>query len=140
MTEPLLSNFGYLANKKVVQENPNRTYIPPPNLPKYVVEFLATLVMPESIRKLGPVDLSIFHQDNSTGWPKMKANTGSEPSTLNFNYYISSCLARNLNQTDTFLRNIATSLGIDAVAWKIITNLQILKKPYQYHVNTIHCI
>ena len=72
--------------------------------------------MPESIRKLGPILLSISQQDNSTGWSKMKAKIGSEPSTLNFNHYMSSCSDRNLNQIDTFLRNTATLLGIDVAA------------------------
>lgn len=70
----------------------------------------------------------------------MKAKIGSEPSTLNFNHYMSSCSDRNLDQIDTFLRNLATLLGIDVVAWKIITNLQILKKADQYHVDTMRCI
>ena len=69
MTEPLLSDFGYLANKKVSQEVFDGTYIPPPNLPKYILEYLDMLVMPEAMRKLGPTVLSISHQDNSTGWP-----------------------------------------------------------------------
>ena len=70
MTEPLLSDSGYLAHRKVAQEVLNRTYTLTPNSLKYVVEFLPTLVRPESIRKLGPVNLSISHRDNSTGWPK----------------------------------------------------------------------
>ena len=124
----------------MAQEVLNGTYIPPPNSPKYVVDFLATLVMPESIRKLGPVNLSISQQDNSTGWSKMKAKTGSEPSTLNFNHYMSSCSDRNLNQIDTFLQNTVILWGIDVAAWKIITDLQILKKADQYHIDTMCCI
>ena len=111
------------SKRKLAQEVLNGTYIPPPNSPKYVVKFLATLVIPGSIRKLGPVDLSISQQDNSTGWSKMKSKTGSEPSTLNCNQYMSSCSDRNLNQIDTLLSKIATSLEIDAAAWKIITDL-----------------
>ena len=96
--------------------------------------------MPESIKKLGPVDLTISQRDNSTGWSKMNANTSSEPSTLSFNHYMTSCSDRYLNQIDTFLRNTATSLGIDAAAWKIVTDLQILKKANQFHVDTMRCI
>ena len=84
--------------------------------------------MPESIKKLGPVDLTISQRNNSTGWLKMNSKTGSEPSTLSFNHYMTSCSDRYLNQVDTFLRNTATTLGIDAAAWKIVTDLQILKK------------
>ena len=51
-----------------------------------------------------------------------------------------SCSDRKLNQIDTFLRNTATSLGINKAAWKIITDLQILKKADQYHVDAICCI
>ena len=53
---------------------------------------------------------------------------------------MTSCSDRYLNQVDTFLRNTATTLGIDAAAWKIITDLQILKKAHQFHVDTMRCI
>ena len=62
MTEPLLTDFGYLANDKAAQEVLNGTYVPPPNTSKYVIEFLATLVIPELIKKLGPVDLTISNE------------------------------------------------------------------------------
>ena len=132
MKEPLLTHFGYLANNKAAQEVLNRTYVPPSNTSKYVIEFLATLVMPELIKKLGPVDLTISQRDNSTGWSKMNANTGSEPSTLSFNHYMTSCSDQYLNQINTFLRNTVTTLGIDAAAWKTVTDLQILKKPTSF--------
>ena len=89
MTEPLLSNFGYQANKNLPNKGLNGTYVPPPNTPKYVGEFLAILVMPEAIRKLGPVDLSISQSDNSTSCPKRKASMGLESTTLNFNHCMS---------------------------------------------------
>ena len=44
MTEPLLSDFGYLAKEKVAQEAYNGTYVPLPNSSEYIVEFLAILV------------------------------------------------------------------------------------------------
>ena len=53
---------------------------------------------------------------------------------------MSSCSDRNLNQIDTFLRNTASLFGIDVVAWKIITDLQILEQVDQYHVNTMYYI
>ena len=71
MTPPLVDIFGYLAKDKVAQSVINGTFIAPANTSKYVLEFLDTLVMPESIRKLGPVNLKTSCDDNSTGWAKM---------------------------------------------------------------------
>ena len=56
MTKPLVDIFGYLAEDKVAQSVINGTFQPPANMPKYNIEFLETLVMPEAIRELGPVD------------------------------------------------------------------------------------
>ena len=96
--------------------------------------------MPESIKKLGPVDLTISQRNNSTGWSKINAKTGSEPSTLSFNHYMTSCSDPYLKQVDTFLRNTAMILEIDAAAWKIVTDLHVLKKAHQFHVDTMRCI
>ena len=74
------------------------------------------------------------------GWEKMKAKTSSEPSTPGFEQCKTSSMDINLNWTETFLRHIATILGIDYNSWKIITDLQILKKKDQFHVDTMRCI
>ena len=61
ITETLLSNFQYLPSGRAAQQVLTGTYVVPLDTPKYVLEFLATLVMPETICKLGLVDLSISH-------------------------------------------------------------------------------
>ena len=76
MTEPLLNNFWYLPNKRAAQEVIAGIYVAPIDTPKYVLELFATLVMLESIRKLGLVDLSISQSNNSAGWPEVKERTG----------------------------------------------------------------
>ena len=58
----------------------------------------------------------------------MKTRTGLEPTSLNFNNYMSFCSNIHLNYINTFLRKTATTLGMDGAALKIITNLQIIKK------------
>lgn len=112
MTEPLVSNFQYLTNKRVAQQVLTRTYVAPLDTPKYVFEFLKTLVMPASICKLGLLDLSISQTNNSL----MKERIGSEQTTLGFNHYKLSYSDWSLNKINTFLKNTATSLGIDAGA------------------------
>ena len=72
------------------------------------------------------------------GWGKMKGRTGSEPSTPGFEQCKTSSMDANLNVIDTFLRNTATILGIDYSSWKIVTDLQILKRKNQFHVDTVY--
>ena len=67
MTKPLVDIFGYLAEDKVAQSIINGTFQPPANRPKFVIEFLETLVMLEAVRELGPVDLTTSCEENRTG-------------------------------------------------------------------------
>ena len=67
MTKPLVEIFGYLVEDKVAQSVINGTFQPPANTRKFVIKFLGTLVMPEEIRELGPVDLTMSCEENRTG-------------------------------------------------------------------------
>ena len=67
MTKPFVDIFGYLAEDKVAQAVINGTFQAPADTPKYVLEFLETLVMPDVIRKLGPVDLTTSCKENRMG-------------------------------------------------------------------------
>ena len=94
----------------------------------------------DEIRELGPVNLKTSCEDNSTGWAKMKSQTGSEPTTPSFRSCKTSSMDQELNRIDTFLRDTATCLGIDFTSWKIITDFQILKRKGEFHVDTMRCI
>ena len=52
MTSTLVNILGYLAEDKVAQEVINGTFIAPGITPKYVLEFLDTLIMLDVIREL----------------------------------------------------------------------------------------
>ena len=67
MTKPLVHIFGYLAEDRVAQTVINGTFQAPADTPKYVLKFLETLVMPDAIRELGPVDLTTSCEENRTG-------------------------------------------------------------------------
>ena len=81
---PLVDIFCYLVNDKPVMAVINGTFVPPDDTPEYVLEFLEVLKIPDTIRVLGPVDLSTRPEENQMGWGKMKGRTGSEPSTPKF--------------------------------------------------------
>ena len=140
MTNPLVDIFGYLGKDKVAQAVINGTFIAPANSPKYVLEFLDKLVMPDAIREPGPVDLKTSCKENRTGWKKIKPRTELEPTTPNFDSCKSSSMDQELNTINNFLRDTVTPLGIDFTSWKIITDFQILKKKGQFCDNTMQCI
>ena len=102
ITTPLVDIFGYLAKDGVAQSVINGTYQPPPNTPKYVIEFLQTLEMPATIRELGPVDLSTSCEENRTGWGNMKTRTGLEPSAPSFGSCKTTSMDPDLNRIDIF--------------------------------------
>ena len=64
MTSPLVDIFGYLAKDKVAQAVINGTFMAPADTPKYVLEFLDTLIMPDAIKELGPVDVRTSGRDD----------------------------------------------------------------------------
>ena len=70
----------------------------------------------------------------------MNIQTGSEPTTPSFGPYKISNMDPTLNKIDKCLKNIATCLGINFISWKIITDLKLLKKEDQFHVNTMRCM
>ena len=71
MKAPLVNIYGYLANGKAPMEVINGTFVPPEGTPQYILDFLEVLKMPDAIRELGPVNLSITPEENQMGWGKM---------------------------------------------------------------------
>jgi hypothetical protein len=70
---PLLDIIGYLMdNNEIAQEVMDGTFIPPEGTDEVAIELLKTLKMEDSVRLLGPLDMSISPDDNQTGWRKQK--------------------------------------------------------------------
>jgi hypothetical protein len=110
---PLLDIMGYLMdNNEIAQQVMDSTNIPPKGTDKVAIELLKTLKMEDSVCQLSPLDMSISSDNNQTGWRKQKERTASEPTGLGFNQYKTSCLAKDLNEIDSFLRTAPLQLGI----------------------------
>ena len=67
MRKPLVDLSRNSAEDKVSQAVINSTFQTPVDTPKYVFEFLEILVIPDTIRELGPVDLTPSCEENKTG-------------------------------------------------------------------------
>jgi hypothetical protein len=96
--------------------------------------------MEESVRQLGPLDMSISPDDNQTGWRKQKERTALEPTGLGFNHYKTSCLTKDQNEIHSFLRTAPLQLGISPKLWQVITGFQIFKRSNVFHVGSMRVI
>ena len=72
MMEPLLTDFGYLANEENDKKALEGTYIPPEGTCLYAIEFIETLKMPIPIRNLKRVGLEVTEKQNKEAWRKQK--------------------------------------------------------------------
>jgi hypothetical protein len=138
---PLLNIMGYLMdNDKIAQQVMDGTFSPPEGTDPVAAELLETLQMEDSVRQLGPLDMSITPEDNRSGWKKQTERTASEPTGLGFNHYKTACLTDNLNEVDSFLRTAPLQLGISPKLWQVITDFQIFKRSNVFHVDSMQLI
>jgi hypothetical protein len=138
---PLLDIMRYLMdNDEIAQQVMDGNFIPPEGTDEVAIELLETPKVEESVRLLGPLDMSISTDDNRTGWRKQKKRTASEPTGLGFNHYKTSCLTKDLNEIDSFLRTAPLQLGISPKLWQVITDFQIFKCSNIFHVDSMRLI
>lgn len=81
MTEPLVSEFGYLADTPQAEQVLNGTYLPPPATDPYAALLLQELRQPASIT---PQSTDLSTKTHVQGWTVQKENTSAEPSSLHF--------------------------------------------------------
>ena len=140
MMEPLLLDFGYLANEENAKKVLEGVYTPPEGTCPNAIEFIETLKMPVSIRNLESVGLEVSAKQNKEAWKKQKEKTASACGTIGFNHYKTCSYDEQLNEIDTFIRNLPVTVGFSPKEWMQITNLQILKRSGEFHVDRMRCI
>ena len=128
MMEPLLSDFGYLANEDNAQKVIDGEYVPPEGTCPYAVEFIETLKMPRKIKELEKVGLKISAAINKSAWRKQKERTTSAHDTPGYNHYKTSSFDKELNEIDTFMRNFPVMVGFAPEEWRNITDFLIYKQ------------
>ena len=135
---PLLDIMGYLMdNDDIAQQEMDGTFKPPAGTDAVAAELLETLKMEDSVRDIGPLDMTITPEDNRSGWRKQKERISSEPMGLGFNHYKTACLTNDLNEVDSFLRNAPLQMGFSPKPWKLITDFQIFKRSNVFHVDSM---
>ena len=140
MTEPLLSELGFLADTPTAWDILNGTYQPTPGTDPYAIQFLQQMHMPDNV-KLNPMPITtVTPESNRKAWKKQKEGVSSEPDGLSFSHYKSSCLDDRMNEFDTTLRNLHYKHGFSPTHWQSITDVEILKKAGVYDIDKMRTI
>ena len=103
MTPPFINDFGYLANTAAAKAVIEGTYVCSPDMDPYLVEFIETLPMPESVRDLDPLDVTITCEENWKAWHSQSVRIASEPTCLSFAHFKTASQHPLLNAIDTLL-------------------------------------
>jgi hypothetical protein len=140
MTSPLLEEVGYLADGAAVEAILAGTYIIPADVDGSTRKFIVALRMPEAIRQLGLVSTAISLEDHKRGWRRQKEGKASEPSGLSFAHYKTALYDEGLCDLDLALRSMPIQVGFIPDLWKIITDVEILKKDNVFDVDKMRLI
>ena len=140
LKDPLLSQIGYLADKPAVIDILNGTFVIPEGTDQYAAELIQSLKMPDSIKALGPVSFDITPEENQYAWRAQKERTGSEPSSPSFAHFKCCAMHHELNSIHTLLRSVPIHLGFSPPAWQTMTDVEILKRIQQTHVDKFRTI
>jgi hypothetical protein len=87
MTEPLVSELGYLADTDAAESILNGNYDIPEGLDPYAALLISELRMPTSIRNAALVAPCVTTEDHSQGWKKQKESISADPDGLTFSHY-----------------------------------------------------
>lgn len=137
---PLIDALGYLADTETADEILDGTYDPPESLEKCTKAFLRELVVPQSVKDKGNINVSITTSEHIQSWKRQKDKTASEPTGLSFSHYRSAIHDTSLVETDVILRTTPLELGFAPTQWCNITDIEILKKTNVYDVDQMRLI
>ncbi len=87
MTEPLVTDLGYLADTDAAKHILDGTYDIPADLDPYAALLIRELRMPESIRNAPFVTSRVTTDDHIQGWKKQKETVSVDPDGLTFSHY-----------------------------------------------------
>ena len=106
MTEPLVSELGFLGNMEEAQSILNDTYQPPEDIDPYAKLLIQELHMPENTCANPMKETEVTPTSNKSAWNKQKEQISSDPDGLSFSHYKAACQDPKLNLFDTSLCNL----------------------------------
>jgi hypothetical protein len=143
MLSPILEDLGILGDSDEVEEILRGNYVSPAGTDPYMDELLQEMRMPklirESVEKEGLISTMISEDENRSGWMKRKL-ASAESTGLTMDHYAAGCEDPTLNEIDTLFRQLPYRHGFSPDSWKVITDVEILKKAGVYDVELMRTI
>ena len=128
MTEPLMSELGYLADTAASQQTLQGTWQPPPHTDEYAVKLLKQMQIPDSIAHLPPMSPKVKVSQHINSWRKQKETISSAPQGLHFGHYQAAIHHPKIAKFDAKMQSLPLEHGFLPDKWKHIVNVKILKK------------
>ena len=138
LQEPLVSEFGYMANTPAATEVLQGTYTPPPNTDEHARILLRALQTPQEISdNVGNFtpNRHITTEAHIQGWKKAKEKTSAGVSGRHFGMYKAHIQRPELAELDASMRSVAYSTGFSYNRWKKGADVQLLKRSQDFRAD-----
>ena len=139
MRTDLTSRIRYHAELPGADEILAGTFIPPPDLDQYAVQFLAQMKMNPIVQD-HQLSKAIPTQAYQESWQHMKPNTSCSPSGPSFVDYIAGSRDDDIAAFDTTMANIPYASGYTPQTWTQMTDVLIPKKSHSSLVEKLRII
>ena len=140
MSEPLLSDLGYLADTLAAEEILQGTYVCPPGTDEYTQDFLQFLQRSPNVSALDQIDTSFTREDFRAHWKKSNERTSSSISTLHFGHYKTAIKNDKLSELHAVSIDIALNSGYSLKRWQKGLTVMLEKKKGVIKVNKLRAI
>ena len=140
MSEPLLSDLGYLADTSAAEEILQGTYVCPPGTDEYTQDFLQFLQRSPNVNALDQIDTSFTREDFRAYWKKSNERTSSSISTLHFGHYKTAIKNDKLSELHAVSIDIALNSGYSLKRWQKGLTVMLEKKKGVIKVNKLRAI
>ena len=140
MTEPLLSDLGYLADTPAAEEILQGTYVCPPGTDEYTKDFLHFLQRSPKVNASDQIETTFTSDDFRAYWKKSNERTSSSISTLHFGHYKTSIKSDKLSELHAVSIDIALNSGYSLKSWQKGLTVMLEKKKGVIQVNKLRAI
>jgi hypothetical protein len=140
MTQPLLNDFGYLAQGAATSSVLDGTYLPAPGTDLYAIKLLKQLKMDPAVVKAPPMKVVFSIQQHIRGWRKAREFTATAPTGLNFSHFIAASYDPILASFDATMANIPYATGYSSLRWQSGSNIRIPKSVASLRVDKLRTI
>ena len=140
MQHGITTSMGFYAETAEAQQVLDGTFAIPLTIDKHLKWVLTSLCMPTSSRRAGVLPSSISLDEHRRGWKKQSPTTASVKSQLGFKDHISAAYHPELADMDRIFCQIPYTIGFSPLAYRHITDFQILKKQGDFAVESMRTI